>query len=270
MASMSSLAQIGDHDTLKLLQSVVPSNGREASCLQSAITYLKSRIDNKLPSTSNIPTAEIMEQAKQAIARQDFGQARFLLENIAINIDKSHELDFEIVRLMTQVYAEMDEQAKAISLIKPRLTDLPMNSNREFYEELTSWLWNYFVFEEYDPANDDEYLLALNTHLDLALTAKTPDAVLDNLRRLTRWMELLGDDVMTQWIRSLIRIEAPGTWYVDSHNRVQYIKKVELSNSLKNKLSSFNERIKTNIPKKLSEVLKSTDVLSGPNYLLND
>jgi hypothetical protein len=250
MASVSSLAQIGDHNTLKLLQTTFSSNGREDACLQNAISYLQSRIQNKLSTTFDTSISKLIGHAKEAITQQDYGQARFLLENVATNIDQSHKSCLEIASLLAQTYAEMDEPAKAINLIKPILINWPIKSNRKIYEELTNWLWSYLVFEEYDPTNDEEYLLALNIHFELVLATKKPDETLGNLRRLTRWMELLGEGDMAQWIRSLIRIAAPGTWYVDNHNREQYIRQVQLSSNLREQLITFHERIRTDTPKK--------------------
>lgn len=269
-ASVSSLAQIGDHNTLKLLQSMFSSNGREDARPQNAISYLQSRIQNKLPTTFDTSTSKLIEHAKQAIAQRDYGQARFLLEHVVTNIDRNHKSYLEIAHLLAQTYAEMDEPAKAINLMKPILTNWSIKSNRKIYEGLTNWLWNYLVFEEYDPANDEEYLLALNTHFELVLATKKPDETLGNLRRLTRWMELLGEGEMAQWIRSLIRITAPGTWYVDSYNREQYIRQVQLSSNLREQLITFHERIRTDTPKKLSEVFGGPNPLPETKYRLSD
>lgn len=102
------------------------------------------------------------------------------------------------------------------------------------------------------------YRLALEIHFELILRAKTPDDALNNLRSLTRWLELLGADNVVQWIRQLVRTEAPGTWYVDKHDREQYVRNVDLSPNMRDYLSSFEKRVKAHATAKLEHVLRST------------
>ena len=126
------------------------------------------------------------------------------------------------------------------------------------------------MFQQYAPINDENYQMALEIHLELALLAKTPDEVLENLRSLTRWLELLGADDVVRWIRQLIKTEAPGTWYVDKHNREQYIRSVDLSPYMKSCLSSFEKRVKADATAKLKQVLKSAHTLENARLLLDD
>jgi len=77
---------------------------------------------------------------------------------------------------------------------------------------------------------------------------------------------MLGEGDMTQWIRLLIRTEAPGTRYVDSHNREQYICDVKLSDGLRAQLDTIHNRIKTEIPDKLSQVLQSSKTFKGSTH----
>ena len=80
---------------------------------------------------------------------------------------------------------------------------------------------------------------------------------LGNLRDLTRWLELLGAESVVQWIRQLIRTEAPGTWYVDEHDRKGYICNIELSPYMKEYISGFDERVKLDVTAKLKQILRS-------------
>ena len=110
----------------------------------------------------------------------------------------------------------------------------------------------------------------IDIHLDHALTSNDPDEILGSLRYLTRWLEVLGEGDMAQWVRSLVRTEAPGTWYVDGHNRDQYIRSVDLSENLKSQLEDVDRRIREDIPSKLSQVLRSPSALRGSDHLLLD
>jgi predicted PP-loop superfamily ATPase len=56
-------------------------------------------------------------------------------------------------------------------------------------------------------------------------------------------------------IRNLIRTEAPGTLYVDGHNRENYLRPATLTESMKDYLETFDARIKKEAVPKLKEVM---------------
>ena len=78
---------------------------------------------------------------------------------------------------------------------------------------------------------------------------------------MTRWLELLGMGEMTQWIRELIRREAPGTWYVDAHDRINYIHNVQISDNLYNLITPILATIQETVPIRLSQVLSTSALL---------
>lgn len=265
-ASVLSLSKIGDQHALHLLQTLTPRNSREETCLRNAISYLQARMANELPVATGIPTTELIGCAEQAFATNDYGQARFLIENIVTTMEQRHPLYFDALVLLARACDGMTDSNEAIRLIKPVLSTLPAQCRRRVSQEMTIWLWSQLVFEPYDPANDEDYLLALNILLEHALTAITPGEVLSNLKYFTRWMEMLGEDDIAQWIRSWIRIEAPGTWYVDRPNREQYARQIELSEYMRGQLVGIHNRIKSGVPNKLSQVLQSPHALAGSGY----
>ena len=265
-AIILSLAKVGDRHTIRLLQNLPSDNSRLEACRKNVISYLRARTIIQLP--VGIPSTELFELAKETFDMDNYGKARFLLENILAMTEQSHSSYFDALTLLARSCAEMGDSSEAINLIKPVLAELPTKSRRQVSKDVASWLWEQLVFEAYDSANDEDYLLALDIHLDHALTSNDPDEVLGNLRRLTRWLEIVGEGEIAQWIRSMVRTEAPGTWYIDSLNRSQYVREVELSENLKSQLVAVNDRIRAGIPDKLSQVLQSPNVLRGSDYLL--
>ena len=155
-----------------------------------------------------------------------------------------------------------------MGLVKPLLPRLSGKSRRTVTKELASWLWGELAFQQYAPVNDEDYQLALGIHLELALTAKTPDDVLQNLWRMTRWLELLGAGGVAQWVRQLIRTEAPGTRYVDKSDRERYVRKATLSPNMKDYLSGFEEQVKANATEKLRQMLGGSHTLEDAGPLL--
>lgn len=267
-ASILSLAKVGDQHTIHLLQNLPSDNSRLETCRKNVISYLRARTTIHLP--IGPPNVELFELARETFDMDNYGKARFLLENILAMIEQGHSSYLNVLTLLARSCAEMGDSNEAINLIKPVLAELPTKSRRQMSKYIASWLWEQLVFEAYDSANDEDYLLVLDIHINHALTSNNPDEVLGNLRHLTRWLEILGEGKTAQWIRSLIRTEAPGTWYVDSHDRHQYVHQVELSENLKSQLIAVNDRIRTGIPDKLSQVLQSPNVLEGSDYLLTD
>ncbi|MFC2141062.1 DnaJ domain-containing protein [Acidobacteriota bacterium] len=255
--SILSLAKIGDRHTLKFLRNLPPDNGRLETCRKNAISHLKARLTNQLKAKTDSPPDELIKLAKQTFYKTDYGQTIFLLEDIASTIKQDHPLYFDMKVLLARAYAAMGDSSAAIHLIKPVLDKLPAQYRRQIDKEIVDWIWNRLVFEVYDSANDEDYLLAVGIHLDNTLTSNSPDEVLKNLRDLTRWLEILGEGDMAEWIRMLIKTEAPGTWYVDSHNRGKYIRQFQLSSYMRPQIDAIMDRIKTCVPGKISQVLKS-------------
>jgi len=269
-ATVTSLSRIGDDNTLSLLRKFRPGNSRGQAHLDACISYLQARVSNQLPIPSNVSAEELWIQAEKAFAQGNYGRARLLLENLLAGIVQGHPLRADAILLLARCCAEMNDLRTSIELIKPVFAKLPEESRRRIAGDFASWLWEDLVFKEYHPSNDEDYLLALNIHLDLALASTTPDEVLGNLRYLARWLELLGVGDTVQWIRTLIRREAPGTWYVDKHDRKQYVRNVELSNQMKGYLAALSRRVRVAAPSKLQQVLRSQAHLKNAEYLLDD
>jgi tetratricopeptide (TPR) repeat protein len=155
--------------------------------------------------------------------------------------------------------ASLDRWGKGI---KPQLVSEPFTDQQKDIEEI---LWNMLVFETYHPASDDKYETVITYLADRTLTSNTPSEVLGSLRKLTRWLEMLGLGEMAQWIRDLIRREAPGTNYVDSHDRENYLQKVQISENLQTKINPILDNVKIYASGKLAQVLASQMPLKNSN-----
>jgi len=268
-ASIVSLSKIGDRKTLHILQNLKTYTRSEEYICHNAISYLKARLEIRSSADADKTTKELIKRANQVFEKGNFGLARFLLENIATTIENNDPLYFDVIILLARACGEMGDSREAINLIKTLFATLPKKYQRQISQELTVWLWELLFSEPYDSTNDGDYLLALDILLERALSSNEPDEVLKNLRYLTRWLELLGEGEMTQWIRLLIRTEAPGTEYVDDSNREQYIRGVILSEGLRVQLVTIYSRIKTEIPNKLSQVLQSSKAFKDSTQRLH-
>lgn len=269
-AALISLSKIGDENTLRMLEKFKSDNWRLTSTLKATIPYLRTRVSNKLCPAKKSSPQELFSQAEKEFSNGNYGQARILLEFLHVNSDHLKNLFHDVSVLLARSCAKMNDTRTSVAVIKPILPKLSDKSQYDIYEELASWLWDDLILSEYDSINDENYILSLEIHHKLAMKASIPDDVLKNLRRITRLLELLGESNIVQWLRQLIRDEAPGTSYVDEHNRENYIRNVELSPLMKNFLSNFDIEVKIHAAKKLKQVLGSSYHLDNNKYLLDD
>lgn len=197
--------------------------------------------------------------------------ARSTIRQIAQSLgDCSDEKAREfLLAFQTSVYWDVREACKSslerfgqksTLLVAP---DLHESGN----EEIESQLWSQLVFESYHPANDEGYLRALNILSLQVMTSNDPDILLGSLRRMTRWLELLGLGEITQWIRELVRREAPGTRYVDNHDRTNYLHTVQISDYLKEQVTPILSAVQKTAPIRLSQVLGTSAALKESKSL---
>lgn len=195
-------------------------------------------------------------------------KARSTIRQIAISLgdcpdEKAKEY---LIEFQSSIYWDVREASneslerfgqKDKSLLTP---DLPTTDSLE----VEAKLWSQLLWEEYHPANDVGYLRALNILSARVETSNDPDELLGALQRLTRWFELIGLGEMAQWIRDLIRREAPGTRYVDSHDRVNFIREVQVSEHLERQVTPLLSKIQQTAPVRLADVLGSAVRLKKP------
>jgi tetratricopeptide (TPR) repeat protein len=269
-AALTSLAKIGDEATFHTLEHQKTRDYRDRAKLRLALSYLRARIDaQSLSEVGNLSPSQRFSRAEKEYAKKNYGQARAHLERLIATTTQSDPGYFQALLLLARSCAELGDTSEAVRLINPVYRRLPNELRFTIATDLTSWLWNELVFQDYAASRDNAYQLALDIHSELAMTANSPKEVLENLRTLTRWLEILGARDSVLWIRQLIRTEAPGTWYVDKDNRDAYFKDVELSTQMQAYLNAFNNQAKAQLTSKLKQVLKSAQTLGESDYLLD-
>jgi tetratricopeptide (TPR) repeat protein len=259
-AAVTSLAKIGDEDTLAFLEDLsagVNWSSFSKERLKTSIAYLRARVSGKPNQGVKPESSGVLAHALRAHDRRQYGLARFLLEGLMTEIKDGHPSYLEATVALAHSCSEMNDTEAAIEIIKPAFTKLKNVGNRAIMTDIRDWLWNNVVFEEYAEERDDVYKWGLELDLSLTLTAATPDDVLRPFRNLTRWLEMLGAGPTAQVVRELIRTEALGTLYVDKHDRANYLRKVTLSEDMRNFLEEFDTRIKLKAVVKVKEVMGS-------------
>jgi len=258
-AAMVSLSKIGNESSLEAFRNFKARNVSEQELLNSCISYLQARIKSKKMISSTHSNLELFSLAQEYFNKNNYAQARLLFESLLNSIQKEDKIYKEIILMLSKSCAKMHDPKKAIAYIRLIYLKLENKERLSIAEDVAGWLWSYLVYQKYSPSNDLFYKLAINIHIEQINTSRKADVVLKYLKSLTRWFELLGTREIIQWIRQVIRNEAPGTWYTDAHNRERYIQNVILSTDMKNSIYLFEKWIKLNVEKKLRMVL-------DPNY----
>ena len=269
-AAAVALAKIGDANTLATLKTFGGGQNNGAAYwnqtgkeyLRQCISYLQTRV-NQYSLLVDHDTLRLLTRAKLESERGNDGLARFLLENVAKDMPQDHPDFVDAMVLWARSCAKMNDYDRAIEVIRPVFPTLRERGDKITIGDVGSWLWNKVGMEEYNDELDDLYRWALDFDLHLIALATTPEDVLRPLRDVTRWLERLGDGDTATIIRELIRMEAPGTGFVDSHDRRSYVRHVTLSEDMRGFLKAFDGRIKAVAVWKLKDVMGSEPWLKG-------
>jgi tetratricopeptide (TPR) repeat protein len=266
--AVTSLSKIGEDSVYSFLERQTFTNTYGEMHLKVCLSYLKSRLDKNLLAKLDIaPENDLFIQAKQAYKKKEYGKARVILEYLLGKIEPTYSSYFEIKILLARSCAEMSDVSTSIELTEPIFHKLPKKLRDDISSDLESWIYRILMSHGYSVMRDEQYQCGIEILLERSLAAKKPDEILDNLRAMTRWLELLGLGDLAQWVRQLIRLEAPGTWYVDGHDRVNYIQTVDLSPDMKKFFGDMERQLKSEVAFTLQRVIKSTAFLNDANSI---
>ena len=237
---------------------MVEAKGSPGSYARNCLYYLHARIERPRALDGGNQVA-LLSQARLAAERGNYGLARFLLENPRACVERGHPDFDETVALWASSCAEMNDFERALEILRPIYSALRDGVSRDAIVRLANWISNAADFEIYSEGLDDLFRWALELNLSLILTATSPEGMLGPLRRTTRWLEKLGRGASANVIRDVLRQEAPGTGYVDRHNRERYVRDARLSEETDTFLITFDARIITDVVPKLKKMMESED-----------
>ncbi len=225
--------------------------------LRNAIAYLWMHLYSpRLPIERQF-YIELIERAKRRFDRGKYGIARYILEQIVSDTLQQESSYFIATVLLARCCAQMHDVETALLLTEPVL-HLAEQSDRQTINHITNLL--SLCVGEYSPQKNNLFKCGVNLEFISVLTATAPDEILRPLRNLTRWLERLGVRGTTMMLRDLIRKEAPGTSYVDPHDRLNYVqhyeKSVKLSDEMQSFLQEFDVRVKRTVQGKLKEIIE--------------
>jgi tetratricopeptide (TPR) repeat protein len=248
-SALISMAKSSNAQMLDRVRGLSQTKVRRSRHFTSCVEYWRLRVTPGLH--EDVTVDQMTAKCRNAIEREHFGVARYQLESLRNRYpERANEMGTAL--LLARACAGMGDFGDALALLEPHLEK---KAPRELAEAAADYLWNWLVFEPYHAADDHFYELTLRLLERLAYESRTAENVLEHLWRMLRWLEMLGAQNTATWLRQTINEEAPGTRYVNRH---EASRDVEVSQRLQSVLADLDSSLRTRVPAKLTEVLKSS------------
>jgi hypothetical protein len=178
-SAVTSLAKIGNSETLSFLESAVSWNWNSTSRehLKTSVAYLRARVSAESGVTVKEDFPVALVYALRAHQQRQYGLARFLLEGLITEIKDEHPSFLNVTVALSRSCAEMNDIDAAIRIVKPAIPRLARRGSRSTLTDVRNWLWAHIVFEDYSELRDCIYRWGLELDLSLALSGATADEV---------------------------------------------------------------------------------------------
>jgi hypothetical protein len=165
-AAAVSLAKIGDERALAVLIAFSKRDFGRDNCQHSinrayfldCVSYLRARLGAGYALGTENGTF-LLAEAESAFERNDYGQSRFLFENILANMAPAHPSYTGATISLARSCAKMNDAIAAIRVIKPILDDLPKISKPKMLLDTRDWLRR--CLHRYVPIYDHDFQLEL-------------------------------------------------------------------------------------------------------------
>jgi hypothetical protein len=148
-------------------------------------------------------------------------------------------------------------QSAALACLHPIYEQL----SRQAQRRADAVLWD--ALNTFDFIGSAHYTWALGLVLKDAVFAKNPDDLLRGLHRLARIMEPIGEREMAVWLRHTLREGAPGYYYGDSHDRLNYFRPPVCDVDFVKEVKQMCEEYKPKITERLRAVLGGEGAIQG-------
>ena len=149
-----------------------------------------------------------------------------------------------------------------------RMHSIDLQLPVELRERAEAVVWDALTSPRFKGASHLSW--AVHLVLESAIAATLPNDCLSRLHRLARVMEPIGEKDFALWLRHTLRAEAPGHYYGDSHDRLNYFQPAIADVDLRSEIQQLCEQYKTRIVGRIKEVLGEGRVIPTPlGHLIN-
>lgn len=174
--------------------------------------------------------------------------------------------DPQIFEMQTDVAAALlraGDPSAALSCLYPVYDTLSVKGKAK----ADTVLWD--ALQAFEFSGDTHYTWALRILVESAISSTIPDDLLSRLHRLARVMEPIGEKEMGIWLRHTLRAEAPGHYYGDSHDRLNYFRLPDAGSDFEAEVKRICEEYKPRIKARLAKVLGTSGEIGSPNPRLS-
>jgi hypothetical protein len=241
-----------------------------------------------------IAEAESLNKSEFSPMNGQFGRMRWFLE-CALKNDEPRQVT-DILLLLSKYWLEMNDWPRVLRCVETGT--LPADSGDERVARLQVNLAAAFVIANLGSASltclrplyhqmptsvqpaareviwsalkspeligEDNYLWALRILFESAVARQDANLMLHDLHILARVMEPIGRKEMGTWLRHTLRAEAPGYWFGDRHDRLNYYGSPQLTASFERGIRQMCEEFKPIICGQLAALLRSQPAVGSP------
>ena len=151
---------------------------------------------------------------------------------------------------MAEALLQTEDRTSALECIRIRYAGMTATAQRHAQDIL----WD--VLSAFEFIGEKNYVWALNLLLASMVTETNPNQLLPKLHRMARIMEPIGQTDMGIWIRHTLRAEAPGQWFGDKHDRLNYFRYPQISDTFQQELDAIFAKYKPLINVALTNALQ--------------
>jgi len=220
------------------------------------IGVMRYRLEQAMSDSKDTPAHVLPILVAYCNYMQDWTRVRKLLGKSSRGIEGSESLELQIDLAATLVRGGM--QCTALGYLHSIYDKLSQQSKRK----ADAVLWDALNSVEF--IGTANYTWALRILFKNAVSAANPKDLLDSLHRLARIMEPIGNTDMGVWLRHTLREAAPGTFYGDSHDRLNYFRPPFRDVSFNEKVEQLCEEYKPQITEQLRIVLGGDHGIPDP------
>ena len=283
-AAMLALAKVGGHAECNRLKQISP----EQPFTLEVVAYAEARLAAR---AERVLTSELLQEAGRRLQTESYqthgeiGRIRSRLEIALKQLGESPET-LGALSMLCRYCLRMQDWARVLKLLPT--SSLPVRIEKQSLElhvmaakalaiagmhdsaldrlnavhtQLPAELRERAVGVVWDVVTNPKFhgtanlLWAIRLVLDNAIEGVLPADCLARLHRLARAMEPIGEKDFALWLRYTLRAAAPGHYYGDSHDRLNYFKPPIADPNLRFEIHELCERFKPHIVRRIKDVL---------------
>lgn len=302
-AALLALAKIGREPELARLRVIGQERGKNDSFVAEAVAYAEARLIGTREAKDDQDVVQAAEALLRTYSYKQYGELGRMRWRLEQAIKSSTDQRATVVLPLVAAYClQMNDWTRVLKLLAK--SSLPSRigdpQTLDFHIDVAAALVRggaqstalgclHAIYEQLPPDSQrranaivwdalnslefigpGHYIWALRIVMMTAVSAGNADDLLRGLHRLARVMEPIGEKDMGLWLRHTLRAEAPGHYYGDSHDRLNYFREPVCDADFVKQVKEVCEEYKAQITDRLRVVLGGDRPIRASIPLLSD